>query len=1201
MRPICLTIQGLHSFREKQTIRFDELSGAGVFGIFGPTGSGKSTILDAITLALYGTVGRAKNGTQGILNHAEKSLEVSFQFQLGSGADLRMYRVDRRYDRNKDITVKNGYTRLVELDVSGEVLAVLSENNRDVTNMVEELLGLKEEDFSRAVVLPQGKFQEFLHLNGKERRVMLQRLFALEQYGTELTNRLNQRFNETEGQLKEVKARQDEMGDCSQEAVERAELLLQDARTQEKSAVAEFQATQRAFEGAKQIREWQQQLQGVLERIAAHETLSDEIEQLNKRIFLSERAEKVLPYVKRFEEAEQAERKRLEELEGLELAIGSLRSETEVLLQQWETAKQERAVKSPELIKRKTHLETARGWEEEVQKLLTRVNGLKEDVSRLQEQQAQNISLIGRLTKEQEEAQSEQERQKEILNQNQVAPEFRALVYEAGTKRDTLTAAQQTLQEAQKDYAQRATDLESIEAKLAREKEHLQELTEKAQDEVTRLNELSAAPPTTEETLAQQAVVLTELKGKLEQLLKLERVNSDDTAKAAKLDEELSSLKRELENTSNQLKEAREQQSILRTQYQEAVLHNKKALAIQLASDLCKGEACPVCGSHEHPNPAVMSSLTEGVAEETDSLQASLQNTETRVQELAEKEASLKATLNAKTEQLDDLHGTISGRARELQQMASELQEALSVESADATHLQSGLAQEQARVEELRALFSGWKEQVKSLEAAVKELREEMNQVASIVAVLEQSVKTGQAEKEKASLLLKRKEEQAAQAEQDLQKVLQALGVESVEQAAAELKEKDEQSKQAQDNLKALDEQLVVLSKQLAEATKQESDLRAQVAVATGDLRNAEEQFFRKQEELNKITGGTPVAELLVQTAAELRALEEREAAALKAHEERKARLQETEQQLAQAKALYEEAVKSLETANKELRIRMDEFHFVTADEVKDSVWLPEELSQAKNRVQEYQDTGKVLQTEKEKLQSHLQGKTLTEEEWQEMQSRLEEAEQNQQQATAMRGAAESEHQKLFEKHTRWKELDKQRQVLEKEAGYLAQLKQLLRGEKFVEFLAQEQLEYVAQQASDRLKRLTRNRYALEVTEDGFSMRDDANGGVKRPVTSLSGGETFLTSLALALSLSSQIQLRGKYPLEFFFLDEGFGTLDQELLDVVMSTLEQLQMENMTIGVISHVPELQQRLHRRLVVQPAEAVGRGTQVRIERN
>jgi exonuclease SbcC len=112
-------------------------------------------------------------------------------------------------------------------------------------------------------------------------------------------------------------------------------------------------------------------------------------------------------------------------------------------------------------------------------------------------------------------------------------------------------------------------------------------------------------------------------------------------------------------------------------------------------------------------------------------------------------------------------------------------------------------------------------------------------------------------------------------------------------------------------------------------------------------------------------------------------------------------------------------------------------------------------------------------------------------------------------------------------------------------------------------------------------------------------MRDDANGGVKRPVSTLSGGETFLTSLALALSLSTQIQLSGEYPLQFFFLDEGFGTLDVDLLDTVITALEKLQSQNLSVGVISHVAELRARLPRKLIVEPAEPSGKGSTVYLE--
>ena len=119
-------------------------------------------------------------------------------------------------------------------------------------------------------------------------------------------------------------------------------------------------------------------------------------------------------------------------------------------------------------------------------------------------------------------------------------------------------------------------------------------------------------------------------------------------------------------------------------------------------------------------------------------------------------------------------------------------------------------------------------------------------------------------------------------------------------------------------------------------------------------------------------------------------------------------------------------------------------------------------------------------------------------------------------------------------------------------------------------------------------------------TENGFVVRDNANGGVCRLVSSLSGGETFLTSLSLALALSKQIQLKGQSPLEFFFLDEGFGTLDGNLLDTVIDSLERLSSKERVIGLISHVPELKNRIARRLIVEPPSPDGRGSRVRMEK-
>ena len=212
MRPIMLQISGLQSYREKQEIDFRQLCDGGCIWYFWPTGSGKSSILDAMTLALYGKVERASGGTQAIMNHAEQTLFVSFTFELTNATSTERYRVERQFKRCRDVTVNNTVSRLIELAEPDAV--VLADKAGDVTQGVQQILGLSMADFTRAVVLPQGKFAEFLQLTGKDRRAMLQRLFHLELYGDELSAKISRRLKETDSSLKQVTAETDRSWRC---------------------------------------------------------------------------------------------------------------------------------------------------------------------------------------------------------------------------------------------------------------------------------------------------------------------------------------------------------------------------------------------------------------------------------------------------------------------------------------------------------------------------------------------------------------------------------------------------------------------------------------------------------------------------------------------------------------------------------------------------------------------------------------------------------------------------------------------------------------------------------------------------------------------------------------------------------------------------------------------------------------------------
>jgi len=157
-----------------------------------------------------------------------------------------------------------------------------------------------------------------------------------------------------------------------------------------------------------------------------------------------------------------------------------------------------------------------------------------------------------------------------------------------------------------------------------------------------------------------------------------------------------------------------------------------------------------------------------------------------------------------------------------------------------------------------------------------------------------------------------------------------------------------------------------------------------------------------------------------------------------------------------------------------------------------------------------------------------------------------------------------------------------------KRANALIHLDRLLgdaEGNKFSKFAQNLSLQQLISLANKRLAKLT-DRYTLVPTDIELDMRisDLYQGGIKRSVKTLSGGETFLVSLALALSLSDMASHNVR--LDSLFIDEGFGTLDNETLDVAIASLEKLQSEtNRTIGIISHVESLKERMSTQIKVQ----------------
>ncbi|MFZ5590898.1 MAG: SbcC/MukB-like Walker B domain-containing protein, partial [Bacillota bacterium] len=412
--------------------------------------------------------------------------------------------------------------------------------------------------------------------------------------------------------------------------------------------------------------------------------------------------------------------------------------------------------------------------------------------------------------------------------------------------------------------------------------------------------------------------------------------------------------------------------------------------------------------------------------------------------------------------------------------------------------------------------------------------------------------------------------------------------------------EREKRREELEERRAGLEKDRSALALELSACEERLRELAVALTAGQAALSEMRRHYRAKQEQLRELTGGQPVQELLEAVQQELDGLAHREEETRRAADAAAGELARLEKQQAVKQKETELAAQRLQRARQALDMALAASGFAALEQAE-AAWLDEgQQEQYRKAVEEHQRQQERLLGQQHSLQERLAGRRLAAAEWQRFGEELEKLRRDYRAALQDKAVALEALENKKRAHARWCELVAALAELEKQRGRLEELKSLLRGNAFVQFVAQEQLVNIARAASVRLGQLTRYRYALEVTgEGGFIISDEANGGIKRPVSSLSGGETFLASLALALALSAQIQLKGRHPLEFFFLDEGFGTLDAGLLDTVVSTLEKLRLENLHIGLISHVPELQKRLPRRLLVHPPGPDGRGSRVELE--
>jgi len=990
-----------------QVIDFRELGSRSFFLIHGPTGSGKTTILDAMCFALYGeSSGALRDGRQMRSDHADLSAATELTFDFSIGAEV--YRIKRNPEqerprrRGAGTTVMKAdaalwkRTGLINDDEEGTVLA--SGWNK-VTEKIEALLGFKSSQFRQVVMLPQGEFRRLLTADSKERQVILETLFRAEFY-----RRIEDALKES---AKTLKNNYDNMSQGQK-------FVLNDSKAESEEELA-------------RRHDWhKEQLNEVKKKIEAGQNLVKSAqERLNSGIQAKEK---------------------LDEKKNAELALADLNSKAVYI-----DAKRVEAAKARQALS---------------------LADVENTLKRYQADAAVAVDAYKKKQKTKSEALNAKERAEKVLAEEEKKGDEREKAGREVTRLEELTAKVTALDEARHKVNFAQKEMKSAETKQ-----------KKVQSSLADIQALIAEKDKAHQDTAEKAVQAAALKSAYKEA---EQVITKRQS-LENLRGEMDVILKEFDTAGRKLNQAEEN-------YQKAKLElaglqeawNKGQAAI-LAVNLTDGAPCPVCGSVDHPAPAVS-------------------------------KAALPSENDLKKKQL---------AVTNLESVRDKLRDALN-------GINSKKASAGGRIEEL-----------------IRELGEKAGLDLAVLQV-------------------------AAAKDGDL-------------------------LQEAEDAVKVS----ARLAKELEELRKKEKSAVDQLEISKKDFQDAKTAFESAQAIALERESGIPadLRDLLFLQKVQKDARDRRERL-IAAYERARKTAEEANQALARAETAEMEAKEAARLAVERAGSEKDNFQqrltaagFTALNDYQDAKRTPEETGKLEKEIKEFDGS---LSAAKDRLVRAIRGaEGLSEPDLEKFAAALAEAENEWKQA--LKEGAQLEEQtgreagwlkKLAEIEVSLKELESRYAVI----GHLSEVANGRNpyGLTFQRFVLGALLDDVLVAATRRLQLMSRGRYHLQRTMD--RARSNAAGGLDlevfdtytglaRGVATLSGGETFLASLSLALGLADVVQsYSGGIYLDTIFIDEGFGALDPESLDFAVRALIDLQKGGRLVGIISHVPELKEIIDARLEI-----------------
>ncbi|AWG22912.1 hypothetical protein FFWV33_15950 [Flavobacterium faecale] len=284
MLPLKLSITGLYSYQKKQTIDFEELTNAGLFGIFGAVGSGKSSVLEAIGFVLYGETERLNSRDKrsyNMLNLKSDKANIEFEFQ---NFEERKFKFVADWKRNKKRFEETTTIERLAYEWKEEQWIPLT--SADATS----LIGLTYENFRRTIIIPQGKFKEFLELKGKDRSDMMKEIFHLQRF--DLASKVATAHSSARTQLDQLRGALSGFETISKESVAALEVEVTEANTYLQKSKTELELVQVELQKMTVLKTNFEEVEKKKNQLATFIERKPEMEVLQGSIDLFEKTEK---------------------------------------------------------------------------------------------------------------------------------------------------------------------------------------------------------------------------------------------------------------------------------------------------------------------------------------------------------------------------------------------------------------------------------------------------------------------------------------------------------------------------------------------------------------------------------------------------------------------------------------------------------------------------------------------------------------------------------------------------------------------------------------------------------------------------------------------------------------------------------------------------------------------------------------------